>query len=197
MVTHSSIFAWEIPWTEESGGRQSIGSHRIGHDKGLSTHALKPVQTGLNSQREWWTHHGFLAQTDPGSNPASGTCSGNLSMSFSPVSPTYIVRTVTPAPTRPIWALKMKYTCEKACCLVESLCMQYLSGPFSLLSPKKSVNVPSLKAWSKLREISASINLCCFKKKSRNFCKGKNFCKLQRKELGKESIFLHFKMRSI
>ena len=50
MVTHSSIFAWEIPWTEESGGRQSIGSHRIGHDKGLSTHTLKPVQTGLNSK---------------------------------------------------------------------------------------------------------------------------------------------------
>ena len=26
MATHSSIFAWEIPWTEEPGGLQSIGS---------------------------------------------------------------------------------------------------------------------------------------------------------------------------
>jgi len=26
MATHSSIFAWEIPWTEESGGLQSMGS---------------------------------------------------------------------------------------------------------------------------------------------------------------------------
>ena len=32
METHSSILAWEIPWTEEPGGRQSMGSHRVGHD---------------------------------------------------------------------------------------------------------------------------------------------------------------------
>ena len=32
MATHSSILAWEIPWTEESGGPQSIGLQRVGHD---------------------------------------------------------------------------------------------------------------------------------------------------------------------
>ena len=32
MATHSSILAWRIPWTEESGGLQSIGSQRVGHD---------------------------------------------------------------------------------------------------------------------------------------------------------------------
>ena len=32
MVTHSSILAWRIPWTEESGGLQSTGSHRVGQD---------------------------------------------------------------------------------------------------------------------------------------------------------------------
>ena len=32
MVTHSSILAWEIPWTEETGGLQSMGSQRIRHD---------------------------------------------------------------------------------------------------------------------------------------------------------------------
>ena len=31
MATHSSILAWRIPWTEEPGGLQSIGSRRIGH----------------------------------------------------------------------------------------------------------------------------------------------------------------------
>ena len=31
IATHSSIFAWEIPWTEESGGLQSMGSERVGH----------------------------------------------------------------------------------------------------------------------------------------------------------------------
>ena len=30
--THSSILAWEIPWTEEPGGLQSMGSQRVGHD---------------------------------------------------------------------------------------------------------------------------------------------------------------------
>ena len=32
MATHSSILAWEIPWTEESGGPQSMGLQRVGHD---------------------------------------------------------------------------------------------------------------------------------------------------------------------
>ena len=32
MATHSSILAWRIPWTEESGGLQSVGSQRVGHD---------------------------------------------------------------------------------------------------------------------------------------------------------------------
>ena len=32
MATHSSILAWEIPWTEEPGGLQTIGSQRVGHD---------------------------------------------------------------------------------------------------------------------------------------------------------------------
>ena len=32
MATHSSIPAWRIPWTEETGGLQSMGSQRIGYD---------------------------------------------------------------------------------------------------------------------------------------------------------------------
>ena len=32
MATHSSIPAWKIPWTEEPGGLQSMGSQRVGHD---------------------------------------------------------------------------------------------------------------------------------------------------------------------
>ena len=42
MATHSSILAWRIPWTEESGRLQSMGSQRVGHDwatKRLSTRA--------------------------------------------------------------------------------------------------------------------------------------------------------------
>ena len=32
MATHSSILAWEIPWTEEPGGLQSMGLQGVGHD---------------------------------------------------------------------------------------------------------------------------------------------------------------------
>ena len=32
MTTHSSILAWRIPWTEEPGGPQSMGSQRVGHN---------------------------------------------------------------------------------------------------------------------------------------------------------------------
>ena len=32
MATHSSILVWEIPWTEETGGLQSMGSQRVGHN---------------------------------------------------------------------------------------------------------------------------------------------------------------------
>ena len=32
MTTHSSVLAWRIPWTEEPGGLQSMGSPRVRHD---------------------------------------------------------------------------------------------------------------------------------------------------------------------
>ena len=38
MATHSSILAWRIPWTEEPGGLQSMGSQRVGHNWVTNTH---------------------------------------------------------------------------------------------------------------------------------------------------------------
>ena len=32
MATHSRLLAWKIPWTEEPGGLQSMGSQRVRHD---------------------------------------------------------------------------------------------------------------------------------------------------------------------
>ena len=32
MVTHSSILAWKIPWTEKPGRLQAMGSQRVGHE---------------------------------------------------------------------------------------------------------------------------------------------------------------------
>ena len=42
MATHSSILAWEIPWTEEPAGLQSMGLQRVGHHL-----ATKPQQQYL------------------------------------------------------------------------------------------------------------------------------------------------------
>ena len=36
MATHSSTLAWKIPWTEEPGRLQSMGSQRVGHDGATS-----------------------------------------------------------------------------------------------------------------------------------------------------------------
>ena len=38
MTTHSSVLAWEIPWTEQPGGLQSMGSQRVGHDLATKQH---------------------------------------------------------------------------------------------------------------------------------------------------------------
>ena len=43
METHSSILAWRIPWTEESGELQSMGSQRAGHDCATNTVQLEVV----------------------------------------------------------------------------------------------------------------------------------------------------------
>ena len=44
--THSSILAWRIPWTEEPGGLQSMGSRRVGHDCVAFTRSLRPQAGG-------------------------------------------------------------------------------------------------------------------------------------------------------
>ena len=40
MATHSSILAWSMPWIEEPGGLQPMGSQRIGHDWATNTFFL-------------------------------------------------------------------------------------------------------------------------------------------------------------
>ena len=43
MATHSSILVWRIPWTEEPGGLQSMGSQRVRHDWETDTFPLSVV----------------------------------------------------------------------------------------------------------------------------------------------------------
>ena len=49
MATHSSIFAWRIPWTEEPGRLQSTGWQRVGHDWASSFHFTSPKIKSFNS----------------------------------------------------------------------------------------------------------------------------------------------------
>ena len=44
MAPHSSTLAWKIPWMEEPGGLQFMGSHRVGHDRSdLAAATLKSL----------------------------------------------------------------------------------------------------------------------------------------------------------
>ena len=47
MATHSSTFVWEIPWTEEPGGLQSMGSQRINTTEGLRLESLSQFSDPL------------------------------------------------------------------------------------------------------------------------------------------------------
>ena len=52
MAAHSSIFAGIIPWIEESGGLQSIGTKRVGHDSATEhscTHLAYEMKAGLSN----------------------------------------------------------------------------------------------------------------------------------------------------
>ena len=47
MATHSSILAWEIPWTEEPGGLQSMGLQRVGFDLATKEQLMSPCLPGM------------------------------------------------------------------------------------------------------------------------------------------------------
>ena len=51
MAPHSSTLAWKIPWTEEPGGLQSMGSLRVGHD--WATSLSFSLSTFMHWRRKW------------------------------------------------------------------------------------------------------------------------------------------------
>ena len=66
MATHSSIPAWRIPWTEEPGGLQSMGSQRVGHVWWLSTREgngttlqYSCLENPMDGGAWWATVHGL------------------------------------------------------------------------------------------------------------------------------------------
>ena len=60
MVTHSSILAWRIPWTEKPGGLPSMGLQRDGHE--LETeHAQVILMCRRSRNTAFCLHHSLLA----------------------------------------------------------------------------------------------------------------------------------------
>ena len=49
MATHTSILAWEIPWTEEPGGLQAMGSQRVRHNFSNGTIASRKTPEATRS----------------------------------------------------------------------------------------------------------------------------------------------------
>ena len=65
MATHSSIFAWRIPWTEEPGGLQSMVSQRVGCDLVTQQHqqwVLWSHNETVESLKDWFFK--FFIQCD-------------------------------------------------------------------------------------------------------------------------------------
>ena len=74
MAPHSSTLAWKIPWMEEAGGLQSMGSLRVGHDCidfNLTFHFLA-------LEKEMATHSSVLAWRIPGTGEPDGLPSMGL-----------------------------------------------------------------------------------------------------------------------
>ena len=68
MATHSSALAWKIPWTEEPGRLQSMGSRRVGHDWATSVSLF----TFTHCRRKWQPTPVFL----PGESQGRGSLVG-------------------------------------------------------------------------------------------------------------------------
>ena len=47
MATHSSVLAWRIPGTGEPAGLPSMGSHKVGHDRGDLAAAAAQTSSGI------------------------------------------------------------------------------------------------------------------------------------------------------
>ena len=65
MAIHCSTIAWKIPWTEEPGRLQSMGSQRVGHDYVTSLWAFLVAQRVKRLPAMWETRVQSLGQEDP------------------------------------------------------------------------------------------------------------------------------------
>ena len=71
MAPHSNTLAWEIPWTEEPGRLQSMGSQRVGHDFTFTFHfhVLEKEMAAHSSVLAWR----IPGTAEPGGLPSMGS----------------------------------------------------------------------------------------------------------------------------
>ena len=89
MATHSSILAWRIPWMEDPGGLQSMGSQRVGHDwatslcyqPGLWTRAGSSIQFSRSVVSNSLRLHGLQHSGLPCPSPTPGAYSNSCASS--------------------------------------------------------------------------------------------------------------------
>ena len=78
MATHSGIFAWEIPWTEEPGTLQSIGSPRVRQDRSdFTAHALTGITLSLHYVASFYQNPVFTTATKIAHLGTSQNAEGN------------------------------------------------------------------------------------------------------------------------
>ena len=70
MAPHSSTLAWKIPWMDKSGGLQSMGSLRVGHDWATSLSLF----TFMHWRRKWQPTPVFLPRESQGRQSLMGCC---------------------------------------------------------------------------------------------------------------------------
>ena len=70
MAPHSSTIAWKIPWTEQPGRLQSMGSWRVGHDWATSL----TLFTFMHWRRKWQPTPVFLPGESQGRGSLMGCC---------------------------------------------------------------------------------------------------------------------------
>ena len=84
MVAHSSILSWRIPWIENPGGLQSMGSQRVGHNRETNAFPFSILIKCSKSESAENKHVRW--EQDTTSLPASTLCSFNVSLEIPPSS---------------------------------------------------------------------------------------------------------------
>ena len=138
MAPHSSTLAWKIPWKEEPGGLQSMGSLRVGHNRATSLSLF----TFMHWRRKWQPTPVFL----PGESQGQGSLVGCRLWGHTESDTTEVTQQQHQAHHKPQGYILQYWeynqfcnNCKWTCCLVTKLCPT-LCDPMEYIWPGASVH---------------------------------------------------------